>query len=225
MTYLLSLGGSLVVPDKGIDISFLRRLKNLLSEEIRLGNKFIIVVGGGTTARHYIDAAARIGKVSLTDQDWLGIHATRLNGHLLRTVLADLAHPEIITNPLKKIITGKPIIIATGYRPGWSTDYVAVLLARQYGLKKVLNLSNIDYVYSRDPRKFPSAVPVKEMTWPDLLRIVGAKWKPGLNAPFDPVAAKLASQLKLEVAIINGRKLANLKRLFSGQSFKGTIIK
>jgi len=224
MQYILSLGGSIIAPSTGIDVGFLRKFRGLILREVRAGHRFFIITGGGSTARNYIQAAAEVNKLSSTDGDWLGIHSTRLNGHLLRTILADIAHPEIITNPLKKITSRRPVLIAAGYKPGWSTDYVATLLAKEYKIKTLLNLSNIDYVCDKDPRKFKDAKAIKTINWKDFRKIVGNKWHPGLNAPFDPVASKLAQELKLKVVILNGRKIVNLRNCLEGGNFQGTII-
>lgn len=225
MTYILSLGGSLIAPPAGIDYKFLKKFRAFLVKEIKAGHKFYIITGGGMTCRNYIKAASLVTRVRAEDGDWLGIHATRLNGHLLRTVLADIAHPEIITDPLKKIKTTAKIVIAAGYKPGWSTDYVAVLLAREYKVKTVINLSNIDYVYTKDPKKFKEAKLIKEIDWAAFRKIVGNRWSPGLNAPFDPVASKLAQELKLKVIILNGQKINNLEKCLDDKKFIGTTIK
>lgn len=224
MTYILSLGGSLIVPASGIDYKFLRQFRQLILREVKSGHRFFIITGGGLTARDYIKAAASVGALSPADGDWLGIHSTRLNGHLIRTILADVAHPEIITNPLKKLKARKPVVVAAGYKPGWSTDYVATLLAKEYRIKTLLNLSNIDYVYDKDPNKFPQAKAVREISWSAFRKIVGNKWSPGLNAPFDPVASKLSQALGLKVIILNGHQIRNLEKCLAGQKFKGTII-
>jgi len=55
--------------------------------------------------------------------------------------------------------------------------------------------------------------------------MVGDKWDPGMNAPFDPIAAKEAQAIGLEVAIMNGKNLANLKKYFEGKSARGTTVK
>ena len=225
MTYVLSVGGSLIVPASGIDAVFLKNFRRFVLTRFDAGDRLIIVAGGGMTARQYVKAAAAVEKVPEDDQDWLGIHATRLNAHLVRTILRDLAHPEIITNPTKPLPTKAKVLVAGGYRPGWSTDYVAVLLAEKYKAKTVINLSNIDYVYTRDPRVFADAQVIKNINWDDFRQIVGNEWKPGLNAPFDPVASKLAQKLSLRVAILNGHKLANVQNFLAGKPFRGTIIK
>jgi len=223
--YLISLGGSLIVPSTGIDTNFLKKFRALIIQRIKQGNSFIIVTGGGRTARDYIAVASKVVKVSPSDSDWLGIHSTRLNAHLVRTILADVACPEIVTNPHQTIKTNKPVIIAAGYLPGNSTDYIATLLARKYKVKKIINLSDIDYVCDRDPKKYKKVRKISQMTWSAFQKIVGFKWRPGLNAPFDPLAARLAAKENLEVAILNGQKLNNLKKYLDDKKFIGTIIK
>ncbi|HOD87185.1 MAG TPA: UMP kinase [bacterium] len=224
MTYILSVGGSLIVPATGIDINFLKSFRRFVLKRYDASDRLIIVAGGGVTARQYVQAAAAVETVPEDDQDWLGIHATRLNAHLLRILLKDVAYPEIITNPDKALHTRSRVIVAGGYRPGWSTDYVAVLLANKYKAKTVINLSNIDYVYNQDPRRYPDAKIIKKINWNDFRQIVGNEWHPGLNAPFDPIAARLAQSSRLRVVILNGRNFVNLNKFFDNKVFKGTII-
>ena len=223
-TYIISLGGSLVVPPAGIDYKFLKKFRELILDQVKKGKKFFLIIGGGVTARNYIAAADKVLKITDEDRDWLGIHSTRLNAHLLRTVFRDVAHPEIIKNPTIKIITDKKIMVAGGWKPGWSTDYVASIIAQEYGVRTVINLSNIDYVYDRDPKKNKDAKKIAEIKWKEFRKIVGNKWKPGLNMPFDPIASQKGEQLGLEVAIMNGGNLKNLKEYLETGKFKGTRI-
>lgn len=221
--YIISLGGSLIVPNE-IDTKFLRNFRSIIDSQVRRGHKFVLITGGGRTSRRYSEAAKQLGELNPDDLDWLGIHSTRLNGHLLRTIFRKSAHRRIITNPNQHEPASEPIIIAAGYRPGWSTDYVAVLLARQCRADIVLNLSNIDYVYDKDPNKFKLAKLIKTISWHNFRKITGNKWDPGFNGPFDPVASRLAEKLKLRVVVMNGKNLKNLKNFFSGKKFKGTVI-
>jgi len=226
-TVIISLGGSLIVPEE-IDWKFVKKFKALIEEQIGKGLKFILITGGGKTARKYIDASAKIDDINNEDKDWIGIHATRMNGHFIRTIFRKHAHPKINTNPhdLEDFYNFKEsILVAAGWRPGFSTDFDAVLLAKYLGIKTVINLSNIDYVCDKDPRKFPDAKKIEEISWKDFRKMVGDKWDPGMNAPFDPIASKEAQEIGLEVAIMNGQNLANLKKYLEGQKAKGTIIK
>jgi uridylate kinase len=221
--YVISLGGSLVVPNE-INIKFLSLFKNIIEKKIKENNKFIIIVGGGKTARNYQNAAKALTKVSNEDLDWLGIHATRINAHLLLTIFRKYAHFRIIKNPKEKINFKEKILIAAGWKPGFSTDYDAVLFAKTYGSNTIINLTNIDYVYDKDPNKFKDAKLFKEISWKEYLNLINPKWIPGMSAPFDPIASKLAQKFKFKVIILNGRKLKNLENYLANKTFKGTII-
>ena len=223
-TYVISLGGSLVVPSEGIDWKFLKNFRLLIKERIKKGDKFFLVVGGGATCRNYQDAARRVVDVKSNDLDWIGIHSSRLNAHLLRTIFWKIAHPEIITNPTRQLPCPEKIMIAGGWKPGWSTDYVAVMIAQKYNIKTVINLSNIDYVYDKDPKKYQDAKKIERISWKNFRKIVGNKWDPGMNLPFDPVASKKGEQRNIEVSILNGSNLNNLKKYLDGKKFKGTMI-
>ncbi len=225
-TIVMSVGGSLIVPGS-IDIHFLKKLKSFIDEQTtKHGRRFIIIAGGGRTARNYQEAAAAVSDLDSEDLDWMGIHATRLNGHLLRTIFRDIAHYEMITNPDDILDAPKDsaVIIAAGYRPGASTDLRAVQIASHVGAQKVINLSNIDYVYTDDPRKNPDAKKIENIPWADFRKIIPDKWDPGLSSPFDPIAAKEAESKNIEVAIINGDKPEELEKYLNGDEFTGTKI-
>lgn len=223
---IISLGGSILVPDE-IDCEYIRQFKTFIEGQIEKGFSFILVTGGGRTARRYIEAAAKVTLVADEDKDWLGIHATRLNAHLIRTIFREHAHPRINTNPhdMEDFYAAKePILVAAGWRPGSSTDYVAVLLGKYLEAKRVINLSNIDHVYDKDPSMHADAKQLDRMTWTEFRTLVGDEWTPGLNTPFDPVASKLAETEGMEVAIMLGRDLENMERYLDGQPFEGTVI-
>lgn len=228
--YIISLGGSLISPPEGIDWKFLKKFRGLIVDEIKKGKKFVIITGGGSTCRKYQEAARKVTKLTKDDQDWLGVHTTRLNAHLIKTIFRAYAHPRINKNPRTKadlrkhFAKGESIMVAAGWRPGWSTDYVATILAERLEAKTVINLSNIDYVYNKDPNKYKDAKKIKDIKWKDFRKIVGNKWDPGLNAPFDPVASQHAEKLKLKVIIAKGGNINNLNKIFKNKTFIGTVI-
>src|SRR3989344_7690637 len=146
-TIIFSLGGSLIVPNGGIDTQFLKDFNGFIRQQLESTNRrFFIVCGGGATARHYQKAAREvIGAITDEDVDWLGIHATRLNAHLIRTIFRDVAHLVLIEDYQKEYEIGdKRVAIGAGWRPGCSTDYDCVLMAEKYKAAKVVNLSNVD---------------------------------------------------------------------------------
>lgn len=218
---VVSLGGSVIVPDD-INVEFLKNFATMVRKHLATGHKFIIIAGGGKTCRKYQDAARAMGELSKNDLDWLGIHTTRLNGHLLRSIFRAEAHPALIKDPTETIPVAD-IVIAAGWEPGWSTDFVAVKLAKNAGAKRLVNISNTDYVYTADPKVDPTATRIEETNWKDFRKLLPVEWDPGLSAPFDPVAAEEAEGAEMEVAVI-GPDLTQFDAYLSGQPFKGTLI-
>lgn len=219
----MSVGGSLIVPDT-IDIDFLARFKALILEKVQRGFTFSIITGGGKLSRRYQEAASAVTELSQFDLDWLGIHSTRLNAQLFRDIFVGYAHPQVIKNPTIDIEADEPIIIAAGWQPGCSTDYDAVLIAKNLGATRLVNLSNIDYVYDSDPRKNADAKKIEKTSWAEFRKLIPKEWDPGLSSPFDPIAAKEAEAIGLEVAVINGAKLEEFANYLDNKPFVGTII-
>ena len=223
MDIVLSLGGSIIVPDE-IDVSFIKKFRKLILGYIKKGNRVIIVAGGGHICRKYNKAANKISKNRDIDLDWIGIKATRLNAELIRTIFSKSAYEKVIENPTEKISTNKKIIIGSGWMPGCSSDKDAVLLAENLKVNTLINMSNIEYVYDKDPKKYKDAKPQESLTWNKLLEITGTEWKAGKNVPFDPEASKLAKKLGLKVVILDGTKLGNFKKFLEGKHFRGTTV-
>lgn len=191
------------------------------------GKRFVVVVGGGTICRDYLTAASRIIDLSDEDKDWLGIHATRLNAQLLRAIFFDVAHPVVLDDPHKKLKDEKrySLFIGAGWRPGWSTDYDAVILAKRYHAKKIIIATKVPYVYEEDVEKNGNAKPFDTLSWSRYRKMVGDAWIPGLRSPVDPIAAKLAQELKMEAVVIRGTDLENFGKVLRGEKFIGTVIK
>jgi uridylate kinase len=237
---VIALGGSIVHPD-AIDTKFLKDFKKFLAPFLRsraslkTGTKFVLVVGGGKLARRFQEAAHAVSKLTDEDKDWIGIHATRLNGHLLRTIFRDVADPVVIDARGRVAAPKYPVTIAAGWRPGWSTDYVAMQLAVDFGAGEAIIAGKPSHVYSRDPSKKSTGragrgakkLPPKKfdrMSWGDYRKLIPRKWKPGLHAPVDPVAAALGERAGVRAIVIDGRNLKNFASLLNGTDFQGTII-
>ncbi|HSW47626.1 MAG TPA: UMP kinase [Candidatus Saccharimonadales bacterium] len=225
---IISVGGSLIVPNGGIGVEFLKKLNSFVRAKLAEDptRQFFLVTGGGSTARHYIDAGQEVieGKLTRDDLDWLGIHSSKLNAHLVRTIFRDIAHKYIVKNYEIIRKATEPVVVAAGWKPGWSTDYCAVLIGEDYGVETIINLSNIAQVYDKDPNKFKDAKPYKNINWANFRKIVGDKWTPGMNAPFDPIAAKKAQELGTKVIIMSGNDFDNIEKYFKGEEFVGTTI-
>lgn len=223
---ILDLGGSIVAPDH-IDTEFIKEFRSFLVNwlEEDKNRKAILIIGGGAAARKYQTAYKDIDPNPTHDeQDWIGIAATRLNGQLLRGVFKDYCKDDVIINPETEGEFRDRVMIAAGWKPGFSTDYDSVVLAKRFGAKTVLSLSNIAKIYTDDPKKNPEAKPLDSLSWDEYKKMCGDEWTPGKNIPFDPVATKLAAELGLKVIAAAGKDLDNLKKIFNGEEFFGTTI-
>jgi len=220
-TIIVSLGGSVMVPDK-INMEFVKKFRDLVLNYLSQ-KKFVICVGGGKIAREYSRALSEF-EADNNEKDWAGINVTWLNAQVIKSSFGKEAYPQVIKEPNKKIKTNKDIIIAGGWKPGWSTDYDAVLLAKNFKSKTIINLTNIDCVCDKNPMEFPDAKAFKDISWQDFRKIVGGKWTPGLSMPFDPEASKLAEKLKFKVILMNGNKLENFDNFLNNKPFTGTTI-
>jgi len=227
-TIVISVGGSLIVPSKGDgapDTAFLKTLRDFVEKNVAKGRKLVLIAGGGKTARMYHKALQEMPNVTDDDLDWIGIHATRLNGQLLKIALKGFTDEYLVTNPNELPTSDKPVIVGSGYKPGSSTDLRAVQIAKNLGATKVINLSNIDYAYTADPNEDMSAQKIEEMRWDEFLKLVPDTWSPNISAPFDPVASREAKESGIEVAIINGNKLEEIEKYLSGEAFIGSVIR
>lgn len=221
-TIILSLGGSLIAP-KNIDMTFLKQLKKTIEKFIKKNYRFVIVCGGGRVARELQQALNKISKPKNEELDWLGIFATKANAQVVRAIFKEHAEDFIADNPNKTKNFRKNVIVASGWLPGWSTDYCAVLHAKNLGVKDIINMSNIDHVYDKDPRKHRNAKKLEKLGWRDYSGMISNKWKAGMNVPFDPIASKESQKSNIKVFVV-GRDLKNLENLLKGKKFKGTVI-
>ena len=232
VTKVLSVGGSIVVPEKpdtDFLCKFIAMIRNWLNEDSQ--RRLILVVGGGGPARIYQNAYREIVSASdgassdSSEADWIGIMATRLNAQLLKDALGDLCPQEVVYNPTTIDEFNGRILVAAGWKPGFSTDNDAVLLAERFNADTVVNLSNIEKVYTDDPRKNPDAKPIDSISWAEFRKMVGDDWTPGKNTPFDPIASKKAQDLNLTVICAAGKNIENIRSILDGKQFEGTEIK
>lgn len=219
---VISLGGSAVVPNT-IAVRFLKAFRKLILL-VAKRRQVIIVVGGGGVNRQYNAAARAVAEITDVDLDWIGIATTRLNAELVRATFGSAASARLLGDPTKRAATAKRILVGAGWLPGHSTDMDAVLLAKTYGAKDIVNISNVSHVYTSDPQKDPRARPLPQLTWKEYRTLITSRWSPRLSTPFDPVAAKHAERLGLTVTFVRAGSIALLHAVMDGRRFNGTII-
>lgn len=224
---VISAGGSIVVPDRPDPVflsSFIKGMTGYL--EKHEDDRLIFVIGGGATARIYQEALRAFSPDAAPDMlDWIGIRTTHLNATLVKAAFGALSPDDIVTDPTSEGLefNGR-VLIAGGWKPGFSTDTDAVYLARRFNASRVINLSNIKKVYTDDPRKNPDAKPIDTISWKEFRKIVGDEWVPGKNTPFDPVASRLAEESSIQVICADGRNIENTLAILENGKFEGTVI-
>ena len=232
MTYVLSLGGSIVAPPEGPDVAFLVEFRGRL--EAWLGadetRRVILVIGGGGPARSYQNALKefrrRRNETGHADEalDWIGIAATRINAQLVKAAMGELCADDVVLDPSAAIGFSGKVLVASGWKPGFSSDYDAVYLGERFGADTVLNLSNIAKVYTADPKLDPAATPIDAISWADFRAMVGSTWTPGANLPFDPIASARAEAAGIKVICAAGKELDNIFLILEKKPFVGTLI-
>ena len=202
---VLSVGGSIIAPDRP-DPEFLRSFRESIGEYLAANkdDKLIFVIGGGAPARIYQQALKAVSpEASAAALDWIGIRATHLNAMLVQAAFAPLSSPGIVTDPTAEDISfSGRILVAGGWKPGFSTDTDAVYLARTN----------------------PDATPIDTISWQDFRKMVGDEWSPGKNTPFDPVASRMAEESGITVICADGRNIGNTIAILEGREAVGTII-
>ncbi|AFI31359.1 UMP kinase [Borrelia crocidurae] len=227
MIKIISLGGGIINPNH-INTTYIKNLKNLIFQWIKKehNRKVILITGGGKTAREYQDAYKQINpKFKNHELDEIGIMATKLNATLISKAMQPFCINDIISNPTEDFQFKGQILVASGWKSGFSTDYITVKFAEKFNSNEIINLTNIDQIYDKDPKKYNDAKGFKNITWNKLQNIVGKDWEPGSHLPFDPIATELALKLGIKAYILNGTDLTNLQKVFDkNDDFLGTIV-
>lgn len=225
MRVVLKLGGSLLYDDDGkVMISRIREYAESIRAHVKDGQTMVVVVGGGLPAREFISAARELG-ASEAQCDWLGIKLARNNAELLSAALGSMAYPRIVEDldELEVAATKAQVILMGGLIPGQSTNAVAAVAAETIGADMLLNATNVDGVYDRDPKE-KGAVKLDSVEIEQLRTILsGGGTRAGEYRLFDPVAIKIVARSKIPTVIFDGRKPTNLSRVLKGEKI-GTRI-
>lgn len=222
---VLSIGGS-VFATGDADSAYLDKLADLLA---RLAREIPIVatVGGGRTAREYIRLGRTLGLTEI-ELDELGIDVTRLHARLLAARVGPPApaHPPTTIAAAVNEAHRGPLVILGGTEPGHTTDAVAALLAVRLRAARVVNATNVDALYDRDPRTHPKARALERVTWERFRGIVqsGADGRAGQEFVFDRLGADTLARARIPLRIVHGRDLDNLEAALRGRAFRGTTV-
>ncbi|MFX0115085.1 MAG: UMP kinase [Candidatus Hodarchaeota archaeon] len=206
---VISLGGSVINPGT-IDKAFLEGFTHLLEEMVENGHKFVVVCGGGAVSRQYI--AALPEELSEGQKDMIGIEPTWLNARLIAVYFRNLCS-QVIPRQFDQLIgqlERYPIAICGGYLPALKTDEDAAIIADYFGAKSLINVTNVDGVYDKDPTKVPDAKKFDKLTYKEFIDLFwGERIGAGANAPFTLIATKIAERAKIPIVVLS----KNLERI------------
>jgi uridylate kinase len=221
---VISLGGSQIIPDE-INLPFLKKFKKIILNHTKT-HKFVIVTGGGSVARKYINALKKSG-INPTLQSLSGISATRMNARFMNYFFnSDSEHgiphtKETLTSYLKKqdvIFCG-----ALEYKPEQTSDSTAAEIAKTFE-SEFINITNVSGLYDKDPKKHANARLISKISWEDFDKMANKKaFSPGQHFVLDQTASAIIKKNKIKTYII-GTDLSQLNRIFLRKKFKGTLI-
>jgi len=221
---VVSLGGSVIVPDDDDDI-FLKRFAEMvwsLCDRYQL----YLVCGGGRIARYYIKVGRALG-LQESDLDELGIMTTRINATLVARVLGEKGIDKVPTDILEahRMERKGKVVVMGGTVPGHTTDAVSAMLAKEVKAVRIVNGTSVDAVYTADPRKDPKAERLPRLTHQQLYELVNVGLHgAGPSNVFDRLGAQIARDNHIDIYIVDGRDLADMRAAIEGRPIKGTVV-
>ena len=228
---LLKLSGEALAGEKGVGLDF--RVVEAFAEEIKavhgLGAKLCLVGGGGNIVRGATASREGLDRVSA---DYMGMLATVINALALQDVLEkvgvdtrvmtairmeSVAEPYIRRRAIRHLEKGRLVIFAAGTgNPFFSTDTAGVLRALEVEADVILKATNVDGIYTADPRKDPAATFIPELTYQEAIV--------KNYAVMDANAFGLCKANQLPIVVFNINQPGAISRLLRGERV-GTLVR
>ena len=222
--WVISLGGSRIVPNDKIDYKFLRDFRKMIDRH--RGIKFVIVTGGGAVAREYIDGAKMLGQ-KIKKQSLLGISATRLNALLMTEIFGKEANEQLPKDmkEVKNLLRKNRIVFcgALRWKPNNTSDGTAAALAA-FLKCYFINLTNVRGVYTANPKTNKNAKFLKNLTWKEFEgHALKIKYKAGQHFVLDQAAARIIMKKRIPTYIVSS--LSDIENIITVKSYRGSLIK
>lgn len=213
---VVSLGGSI------FSTSGDKHLVNFI-EKIRTEESYAIVVGGGPIAREEISRLRNLGAKEYY-LDMMGIQATRLNAAMISLALGNLMDvPKSIDEAVRQMKVYDRVIMG-GTEPGHTTDAVSLLLAEALNRDTVVNITDVDFLYDRDP-KLPGAKKIDKISYSSTIDLITSEKRgAGANFPLDILSLNIARRSNITFKIVSFKDMKNVFNAISGRKFKGTTV-
>lgn len=229
---LLKISGEALGGEKGLGLDF--HVVEAFAEEIKavhaLGVHLALVVGGGNIIRGTTASREGLDRVSA---DYMGMLATVINALALQDVLEKIgvdtrvmtairmesvAEPYIRRRAIRHLEKGRLIIFAAGTgNPFFSTDTAGVLRALEMEAEVILKATNVDGVFTGDPRIDSSATLIRRLTYQEAIV--------KNYAVMDANAFGLCKANQLPIIVFNINQPGAIKRVLEGDPDIGTIVR
>lgn len=223
MKVVVRLGGSVIASPP--DAQIMQRYAELLGNMKKQGHRLVVVAGGGSIARDFIKIAKDLG-LGEPDQDEIAISVSRLFAQLLAMKLDALSSktiPRSVNEAVESFRRGKTVVMG-GLKPGMTTDAVAAMVADRIAADSLVKASDVDGVYTKDPKKHPDAKKFDKLRFDDLGRLFEFNThKAGIHQILDPEAVKILQKCKIRMVIVNGFTPENVLLALEGGEV-GTLI-
>lgn len=225
MRVTICFGGSIINPGE-IKVDTIKSIAAALKELKEEDHEILTVTGGGKTSRNYIEAAKELGAPH-KDLDQIGISVTRLNAKLLISALGELADPEPPHNFEKstRVMLKNKIPVMGGTQPGHTTDAVAAELADSSNSELLIFFTDVEGVYTADPKKDEKAEKIPRMKTSDLSKLMSKmKFEPGMSVIVDPLAVEILQRSKIKTLVLGKEEIERLPQIIEGAPHSGTVI-
>lgn len=227
MKIVIKISGHLISKEENlVDHDYLNRVAQVIKRLRKEGNELYIVTGGGFTSRRYISAARELGaNESFCDE--IGIEISRVHARLLISALGEevIPHvPESIEEFTRLAFITDKIIVVGGLQPGQSTTTVASLIAEMIGADMLIITSDVDGIYTSDPKVDPSAKKLDRVHITQLEKIFRSQEvNAGLYKMVDPISLLVLKRSKIPTKFINGKPPENILKALRGEKI-GTKV-
>jgi uridylate kinase len=223
MRVVVRAGGSVVASP--LNAPLIGKYVDLLKDLRNQGHEVVAVVGGGSLAREFIRVAAELG-LEEARRDWAAIHVSRLLAQLFALCLGKdgCGGVPVSVDEAEACMKRGKIVVVGGLRPGMTTDSVAALIGERIKADLLVKGSNVDGIFTKDPKKFPDAEKLDKLKFEDLTRLLEAdSHRAGINQIIDPEAVKILRRSRLKTVVVNGYDAENVSAAVKGKQV-GTVI-
>ena len=221
MKVVLSLGGSMLFKNNEINVEYVKKFLNVVKN---FKGSLALSVGGGTMAREYVEKAKKLGANNF-EADEIAIEIVKANAKFIASIIPNAVYCNNFNEANVMFNDGKIVVLGMA-TPGQTSDTTSVLFAEQMEADRWVNITNVDGVYDKNPKKYKSAKKFDIISHRELLDIAEIQddRKPRENFVIDLLAAKILARSNIEGHVINGSDIEDVKNAINGKVHGGTVI-